>query len=205
VLLIGIDDHAQVSLNGREVLRVDGYTDPDGRAVAVTLQSGRNVILAKIANDLKGYSLHLRIADSPSDFARGYAEAKKWDQAYDAYTKAMALEPENGDLQLHWDVGDAMADAGRWKDAKGAFERLVALQPGDWGRQFTLAQCYLALRDFPSYRRLCEAAITSFERSSGLATLSLERPVGSTKCALVMRSERAFAFIAATHAGRPPG
>jgi len=159
VLLIGIDDHAQVSLNGREVLRVDGYTDPDGRAVAVTLQSGRNVILAKIANDLKGYSLHLRIADSPSDFARGYAEAKKWDQAYDAYTKAMALEPENGDLQLHWDVGDAMADAGRWKDAKGAFERLVALQPGDWGRQFTLAQCYLALRDFPSYRRLCEAAI----------------------------------------------
>jgi eukaryotic-like serine/threonine-protein kinase len=159
VLLIGIDDRAQVSLNGREILRLDGYTDPDGRAVAVSLQSGRNVILVKIANTLKGFSLHLRIADSPSDFARGYAEAKKWDLAYDAYTKALALEPENGDWRLHGGLGNAMADAGRWKEAKGAYERFAALEPGNFDRLFTLAECYLALRDFASYRRLCEATI----------------------------------------------
>jgi serine/threonine protein kinase/WD40 repeat protein/tetratricopeptide (TPR) repeat protein len=169
VLLVGIDDYSLVLLNGREILRVEGYTEPDSRAVPVTLQSGRNTILAKIVNYAQGYSLHLHIGDSPADFARGYAQTKKWDQAYDAYTKALALEPENGDWRLHWEVGIAMAEAGRWKEAKGAFERLVALQPGDWGRQFQLAECYLALRDFASYRRLCEAAIKQHGKDRGLA------------------------------------
>ena len=50
-----------------------------------------------------------------------------------------------------------------------------------------------------------EAAITSLDRSSGLATFSLDKPVGSTKCALVMPSAAAFAFMALTMAGMPPG
>ena len=126
VLLFGIDDSARVLFNGREILRVDDYCDPETRAVPVTLQSGRNVILAKIANRMQGYSLHLRIGDSHADFARGYAQANQYDRAYDAYTKAVALEPENGDRRLHLDLGGPMAETGRWKEAKVAFERVLA-------------------------------------------------------------------------------
>ena len=49
------------------------------------------------------------------------------------------------------------------------------------------------------------AATTSLARSAGLATLSLDRPVGSTKRAEVMPRSFAFAFIAFTQAGMPPG
>ena len=51
----------------------------------------------------------------------------------------------------------------------------------------------------------CEAAITSLDRSAGLAMLSLDSPVGSTKWAPLMPSARAVAFMAVTKAGRPPG
>ncbi len=45
---------------------------------------------------------------------------------------------------------------------------------------------------------LCEAAITSFDRSSGLATFWLDRPVGSTKCEWVMPSFAAL-FVHGKH------
>lgn len=49
------------------------------------------------------------------------------------------------------------------------------------------------------------AAITSFVRSSGLDTFSLDSPVGSTSCVLRIPGARAFAFIAATNRLVPPG
>jgi len=52
---------------------------------------------------------------------------------------------------------------------------------------------------------LCEAAITSLVRSSGLATFWLDRPVGSTKCELAMPSFRGLGIHGGDHRGHPAG
>jgi serine/threonine protein kinase/tetratricopeptide (TPR) repeat protein len=170
VLLFGADDRAQVWLNGRGILRANGFTATDKLAIPVTLQAGRNVLLAAIANDWEGHGFHLRFADSPADFARAYVHARKWSEAREAYHKAVALEPENGDWHLHHEVGLAMAEDGRWKEAKSAFERDVALLPDAWWPQFLLAECNLALRDFTAYRKLCEAAIKRYGKNPNSLT-----------------------------------
>ena len=52
---------------------------------------------------------------------------------------------------------------------------------------------------------LAAAARTSLARSTGLDTLLLDSPVGSTNRADVMPSDLALSFMACTQAGMPPG
>ena len=66
----------------------------DSRCVIVSLKRGRNSILAKVANIRGTHFLNLRISLADGDFARAYAEDKKWDQAEAAYNKAVALAPD---------------------------------------------------------------------------------------------------------------
>jgi tetratricopeptide (TPR) repeat protein len=150
ILLIATDDAARVWLNGRLVLESPGYTAlPDGHAVLGTLQSGRNTLLAKVANRAGPHSLQLRISESPAAFSRAFAQAKKWDLAIEAYNKVMALEPDNRDLLLHDAAGIAFAQSGQWKNAKEAFERGLAIDPNaDW-----IQRKLLRLQD-PARKRL---------------------------------------------------
>jgi serine/threonine protein kinase/tetratricopeptide (TPR) repeat protein len=83
----------------------------------------------------------------------------RWQQAVDAYTKAIARDPANRSADFHQVGGRACAELGRWKQAAAALERSVALDPGDFEKQALLAHCYLALNDRPPFRRLCEAAV----------------------------------------------
>ena len=44
-------------------------------------------------------------------------------------------------------------------------EKIAALDPKDFGRQMDLMKCYLALKDYPSYRRVCEAGVAQHGKS----------------------------------------
>ena len=51
VLLIGNDDTARIWNNGKQVFLSNTYSPPDSRAVFMTLEPGRNTILAKVTNE----------------------------------------------------------------------------------------------------------------------------------------------------------
>jgi len=159
VLLVGTDDSARIWQKGKLVLDSPGYTPPGQYVIAATLEPGRNAFLAKVVNGTGGHGLHLRISEEPADFARSFARDKKWAQAADAYTTAVAHDPANRDADFHQDGGQALAEVGRWKEAAAAFDRLLAIDPGRFDNKRFRAHCYLALHDLASYRRFCEAAI----------------------------------------------
>ena len=159
VLLIGADDTARIWLNGREVFLSNSFSPPSGSAILVTLQSGRNIIVAKVGNFKQDHGFSVRFGESPADLARAYARAGKPKEASEFFNKAMALDPDNFDRVALEQLAEAMAQAQRWKEAKTAFEKIHALDPGNFGKQHALAKIYLALGDQPAYGRLCTAAI----------------------------------------------
>ena len=55
--------------------------------------------------------------------------------------------------------GESLVQLKRWKEAKPVFEKIAALDPGNFDKQMDLMKCYLALKDYASYRRVCEAGI----------------------------------------------
>jgi len=127
---------------------------------------------------LKGYhNFTLRISDGPADFARAYAQAKKWDPAFEAYSKVMGLEPGNRNMLLHQDLGEALAQSalahpGRWKAAEDAFERAWSIEPNaDW-IVIRIMRCYLALNNAQSYRPLCERLIAQAAKDPNLDSVN---------------------------------
>ena len=158
VFRIGSDDSARFWLNGQHVIE-SKFSQADAHSVIVTLRAGRNVILAKVVNEQGPHGFYLRIADTPADFAFAYAESKQWNQAIDAYNKAIVLELDGVDPRLVEVIAGSLAQANRWKEAKEPFEKTAALDPGNFNKQLDLSRCYLALGDLASYRRLCETAI----------------------------------------------
>ena len=161
VLLIGTDDTARIWLNGREAFLSKSSSAPDSNAVLITLQSGRNTLVAKVQDLVKGgHSFSIRFGESPADFARAYAHAGKSKEASEFFYKAMPLVPDNFDPAALEQLAESMAQADRWKEAKIAFETIASLDPGNFGKQHALAKIYLALSDQPAYERLCTAAIS---------------------------------------------
>ncbi|MHC8384375.1 poly-beta-1,6 N-acetyl-D-glucosamine export porin PgaA [Pseudomonas sp. LB3P14] len=69
--------------------------------------------------------------------ARAYRNLKRWDSATQVYTKALALEPENPDLQLG--LALTQADAGKTDESVTRAKALVAAKPDDPSRRLALA------------------------------------------------------------------
>ena len=68
--------------------------------------------------------------------ARAYRNLKRWDQATQVYNKALALEPDNADLQLG--LALTQADAGKPDQAVTRAQALVAAKPDDPSRRLAL-------------------------------------------------------------------
>lgn len=68
--------------------------------------------------------------------ARAYRNLKRWDQATQVYNKALALEPDNADLQLG--LALTQADAGKPDEAVIRAKALVAAKPDDPSRRLAL-------------------------------------------------------------------
>jgi len=68
--------------------------------------------------------------------ARAYRNLKRWDQATQIYNKALALEPDNADLQLG--LALTQADAGKPDQAVTRAQALVAAKPDDPSRRLAL-------------------------------------------------------------------
>ena len=168
VMLTGADDQAHFWLNGRPVDEIPKVTSGDAHAVIVTLQPGRNTILAKVVNDVSDYLVYLRFSDAPGDFYRAYLAAKQWDLAAEAYKQALARDPSDGDRRMYEFASEAYGGGGRWKEAVAAFERLVALDPQSEVAMDRLLRCYLAVNDLPSYRRLCPRLIEKHIKDDNL-------------------------------------
>ena len=111
VFRIGVDDGAVIWLNHRPVFDSPQYSAYMTHAVAVTLQPGRNTILAKVINAKLGSYLQLLISDELADFVRAYAGQKKWHEATAAYQKALAADPEMNDVKVHIDRGQCLRRA----------------------------------------------------------------------------------------------
>jgi tetratricopeptide (TPR) repeat protein len=158
VLLIGTDDDGVVWLNGKEVLSTS-FSVNDSHALLVTLQPGRNTIVARIRDHLAGHSITLRFGELPLDRARAYAAAKKWKEAAEAFSRAAGNDLDRADSSILATWGQVLAEGGRWKEAIAVFEKIAAREPANVGKQQDLLECYLALHDRASYRRVCEAVI----------------------------------------------
>ena len=161
VLLAGSDDAARVWINGKQAYDLWSYTVPESRAVLFTLEPGRNAIVTRVSNDTKEHGFSLRFGTMPVDFGRAYVDAKpqKWKEAAAEFAKSFRPAPDIPDPVALAGLADALVHLERWKDAKPVFERIAALDPNNFGKQSDLLRCYLALKDYPSYRRVCEAQI----------------------------------------------
>jgi biofilm PGA synthesis protein PgaA len=71
--------------------------------------------------------------------ARAYRNLKRWDQATQVYNKALALEPDNADLQLG--LALTQADAGKPDEAVTRAKALVAAKPDDPSRRLAPGLC----------------------------------------------------------------
>ncbi|MGF0241665.1 poly-beta-1,6 N-acetyl-D-glucosamine export porin PgaA [Rhodococcus sp. IEGM1300] len=72
--------------------------------------------------------------------ARAYRNLKRWDSATEVYTKALALDPQNADLQLG--LALTQADSGNPDAAVIRTKALVAAKPDDASRRMALAYAY---------------------------------------------------------------
>jgi biofilm PGA synthesis protein PgaA len=84
--------------------------------------------------------------------ARSYRNLKRWDQATEVYNKALALEPQNPDLQLG--LALTQADAGKPDEAVTRARALVAAKPDDPARRLALG--YALTRAGHNYDALFE-------------------------------------------------
>jgi len=84
--------------------------------------------------------------------ARAYRNLKRWDSATEVYNKALALEPQNPDLQLG--LALTQADAGKPDEAVTRAKALVAAKPDDPSRRLALG--YALTRAGSNYDALFE-------------------------------------------------
>jgi serine/threonine protein kinase/WD40 repeat protein/tetratricopeptide (TPR) repeat protein len=164
-MLLGNDDTARIWNNGKQVFLSPQFAPADSRAVLITLEPGRNTILARVGNQGGPHSLSLRFGARPADAARAFADAKKWNEAAEEFTKALTIEPDCSDQIVLQSLSETLIQLKRWKEAAPVFEKIAALDPDNFDKQINLMKCYLVLKEYPSYRRVCEAGIAKYGKS----------------------------------------
>jgi len=118
-------------------LQIAGWAGLDAEVVQVYETQGRN----------RALPVQALIAT-----ARAYRNLKRWDSANEVYNKALALEPQNPDLQLG--LAMTQADAGKPDEAVTRTKALVAAKPDDPSRRLALA--YALTRAGATYDALFE-------------------------------------------------
>jgi len=169
VLLIGTDDLGRVWFDGRQILETTKFTPPGANPIEVTLQAGRNTILARVVNTAAEHELQLRISDAAADFLYAHFTRESWQAAASDYARALAEEPSNLDTWLHHRGGRSLALTGRWKEAIPAYKRAIALNPGFIWNWYDLIHCELAIDDVASLPGTCREMI---EKLGGTKNLS---------------------------------
>ncbi|BBP68172.1 poly-beta-1,6 N-acetyl-D-glucosamine export porin PgaA [Pseudomonas sp. Seg1] len=111
--------------------------------------------------------------------ARAYRNLKRWDQATQVYNKALALEPDNADLQLG--LALTQADAGKPDEAVTRAKALVAAKPDDPSRRLALG--YALTRDNKPYDALFEYD-QAFKRAGSKPEVAREYVVALQKARL---------------------
>ncbi|MFJ2537200.1 poly-beta-1,6 N-acetyl-D-glucosamine export porin PgaA [Pseudomonas sp. NPDC087614] len=102
-------------------LQIAGWAGLDAEVVKVYETQGRDRVLP---------------IQALTATARAYRNLKRWDQATQVYNKALALEPDNADLQLG--LALTQADAGKPDESVSRAKALVAAKPDDPSRRLAL-------------------------------------------------------------------
>ncbi|MFJ2367224.1 poly-beta-1,6 N-acetyl-D-glucosamine export porin PgaA [Pseudomonas sp. NPDC087697] len=118
-------------------LQIASWAGLDSEVVEVYETQGRNRVLS---------------VQALTATARAYRNLKRWDSAGALYRKALALEPNNADLQLG--LALTQADAGKPEEAVSRAKTLVAAKPEDPARRLALA--YALTRAGATYDALFE-------------------------------------------------
>ncbi|SDS86068.1 poly-beta-1,6 N-acetyl-D-glucosamine export porin PgaA [Pseudomonas prosekii] len=118
-------------------LQIASWAGLDAEVVQVYETQGRNLALP---------------VQALTATARAYRNLKRWDAATDVYNKALALEPQNTDLQLG--LALTQADAGKPDASVTRAKALVAAKPDDATRRMALA--YALTRAGNNYDALFE-------------------------------------------------
>ncbi|KOY00977.1 poly-beta-1,6 N-acetyl-D-glucosamine export porin PgaA [Pseudomonas nunensis] len=118
-------------------LQIASWAGLDAEVVQVYETQGRNRVLP---------------VQALTATARAYRNLKRWDSATGLYNKALALEPQNPDLQLG--LAMTQADAGKPDEAVTRTRALVAAKPEDPSRRLALA--YALTRAGNNYDALFE-------------------------------------------------
>jgi biofilm PGA synthesis protein PgaA len=118
-------------------LQIAGWAGLDAEVVQVYETQGRNRVLP---------------VQALTATAHAYRNLKRWDSATELYNKALALEPQNPDLQLG--LAMTQADAGKPDEAVIRTKALVAAKPDDPSRRLALG--YALTRAGKNYDALFE-------------------------------------------------
>lgn len=103
-------------------LQIASWAGLDAEVVQVYETQGRNRVLP---------------VQALTATARAYRNLQRWDAATELYRKALALEPNNADLQLG--LAMTQADSGKPEEAVSRARALVAAKPDDPARRMALA------------------------------------------------------------------
>ncbi len=71
-------------------------------------------------------------------------DERKWNEALDAYLKAIRVDPQNSDAFVG--LGNAYMGAGKWAEALVAYKKAVALAPQNADAQYALGDAYNSMR-----------------------------------------------------------
>ena len=164
-VLIGTDDAARIWNNGKQVFFSPTHNPPLSRTLLMMLKPGRNTILAKVTNEGGPHSLNMHFGTAPADTARAYADAGKWKEAADEFTKAFNLDPDSSDGAMLESFAESLIHLKRWKEATPIFEKIAAFEPGNFAKQRNLMECYLVTKDYDAFRRLCESGIVWYRKN----------------------------------------
>jgi len=168
VMVVGSDDGGRFWLNGRQVLDSPRFTAAEHFAIGVTLQPGRNTILAKVFNEGGPHQFFLRISEAPADFLRVHVGRKEWQSAVRDYASELIRDPSLRDGSFFGEGGTAFAELGQWKDATTAFQRALAVSPENYWAYYNRLHAYLAVGDLASYRRVYQQVIARFGAKTDL-------------------------------------
>jgi tetratricopeptide (TPR) repeat protein len=169
-LLVGSDDQVRIWLNGQVVHQ---YLRPrvaraDQDLIPVKLVSGRNTLLARVANVDRDHVLYCRVSDDPLDLARALIRRGKRDAAEPYFDRAVAAGGQSWRPRV--ERASFYMEAGRWDEAEADFHAAKGLGAdprlvGDnIGRvSFFAGQRHRALKRLPDAVRAFRRAVQELE------------------------------------------
>ncbi len=85
-----------------------------------------------------------KASEALTDVGDKLVDEQKWNEAIDAYQRAIGIDPQNADAYVG--LGDAYMGLGKWVEALGSYKKAVELDPQSADAQYALGDAYNTMR-----------------------------------------------------------